>query len=80
MTVLTINTDNKKDLVKAKTIAEENGWVLQDKSKNALLESNNKKLVKLLREFASKGGPVSFPKNASAWQRKIRKDKKLIGR
>ncbi len=81
MTVLIIDTDNKKDLVKAKTIARENGWVLkQKKQQNNPPESNNKMLIQLFREFASKGGPVSFPKNASAWQRRIRKDKKLTGR
>ncbi len=81
MTVLIVDTDNKKDLVKAKAIAQENGWVLKENSSKKILpKSNSKKLVKLLHEFAAKGGPTSFPKDISAWQREMRKDKILTGR
>jgi hypothetical protein len=81
MTVLIIDTDDKKDLIKAKAIAKENGWLLkEDSSRKILPESNSKKLVKLLHEFAANGGPTSFPKDVSAWQREIRKDKILSGR
>ncbi len=80
MTVITIDTKNKTELAKAKAIAKENGWIVNEPAKKTLPKNNGKKLAALLTEFASKGGPVSFPADVSSWQRTVRKDKKLTGR
>ena len=80
MTVITIDTKNKKDLAKAKALAKENGWLVKEPPQKTSPKKNGKKLVSLLNQFVLAGGQHSFPTNASAWQRKIRKDKKLSGR
>lgn len=84
MTVITIDTDDKKEFAKAKAIAKKEGWVVNEKGP-ALPPlpppADGKVLAKFISDFVKEtGGLKSFPKDASAWQREIRKDRKLFGR
>lgn len=84
MTVITIDTDDKKELAKAKAIAKKEGWVVKEKGP-ALTPlpppADGKALAKFISDFVKEsGGLKSFPKDVSAWQREVRKDRKLFGR
>ncbi len=79
MTVITIDTDNKTDLAKARAIAKENGWFIKETT-TKVTKRNGKKVAALLNELSLKGGPKSFPDDASKWQKLERKDKKIVGR
>ena len=84
MTTILIDTKSKKEIAIAKAIAKEQGWLVEQKENDLLPplppKTDGKALVKIMESFVKKGGLLSFPKNASNWQREIRKDKKLFGR
>ena len=84
MTVITIDTDDKKELAKAKAIAKKEGWLLKENKPGIRPlppPKDSKALAKFISDFVKEtGGLTSFPKDASAWQREVRKDRKLFGR
>ncbi len=84
MTTILIDTKSKKEIATAKAIAKEHGWLVKQKDNEPLPplppKTDGKALVKIMEGFSKKGGFTSFPKDASAWQREIRKDKKFFGR
>lgn len=81
---LTISGQDKKRLKLIEKLAEELGLCIEkpqksQKTKSDKEEERSEKLYQLMEEMAESGGIQSI-KDPVAWQREIRKDKKLYGR
>lgn len=74
MKTITIKLPGSKDYKMIRELSTRLGWLIieHDKKKSV----NGKKMVRSLEKLASLGGVKSIP-DPVAWQREIRKDRKL---